>query len=223
MPNALILESVNIGQPRTVGQADAEDPFERAFTSAIWKEPVRGTVWLDANGLHGDRVADTKDHGGPFRAALMYSADHYSRWRGEWKRSELPPGSFGENLTVAGVIESTVCLGDVFEMGEAQATVTCPRTPCYKLARRHGIRDLVEIIRANHRHGWYLRVLKPGWVEAGQTIRLVDRPYPQWPIDRAAEARWYRHQRPEEAALLAECPALIPEWRETLRPAAMNQ
>jgi MOSC domain-containing protein YiiM len=211
-----ILESLNIGQPRTAGQPDAEDPFERQFTSAIWKEPVDGPIWIDATGLHGDRVADQKHHGGPYRAALMYSGDHYPRWRAEWNRKDVGPGGFGENLTVRGISESTVCLGDVFEVGESLVTVTSPRTPCHILAKRHGLRDLIETVRANHRHGWYLKVLRAGWVEAGQPVLLRDRPYPQWPIDRVAEVGWHRDKRADEAVLLAQCPALIPDWREKL-------
>jgi MOSC domain-containing protein YiiM len=84
------------------------------------------------------------------------------------------------------------------------------------LARRHGRRELVEVVRANHRHGWYLKVVRAGWIEAGQRVLLRERPYPQWPMDRVAEVRWYRQRRADEAALLAECPALIPQWREAL-------
>lgn len=213
-----VLESVNIGQPRTVGARDAHDPFEREFTSAIWKEPVTGPIWLDPTGLHGDRVADTKDHGGPWRAVLMYSADHYARWREEWNRKDLGAGGFGENLTVRAIRESTVCLGDRFEVGEALIEVTAPRAPCHTLARRHGVRDLVATVRANHRHGWYLRVQRPGWIEAGQALTLVDRPYPQWTIERAAAVRWRGTPGSEDLRLLAECPALIPGWREAKKP-----
>lgn len=186
------------------------------MTSAIWKEPVTGPVWLDPGGLHGDRVADTKHHGGPWRAVLMYSADHYPRWRQEWNRRDLGPGGFGENLTVRALQEATVCLGDRFEVGESLIEVTSPRGPCWKLARRHGVADLVEVVRANHRHGWYLRVLRPGWVEAGQPVVLVDRPYPQWTVERVGSVRWRKDGSPEEARLLSECPALIPDWRERL-------
>ena len=111
------------------------------MTSSIWKEPVTGPVWLDTNGLHGDRVADTKVHGGPWRAVLMYSSDHFPRWRQEWNRRDVTAGAFGENLTVRGVQESTACLGDRFEIGEALIEVTSPRGPCWKLARRHGVPD----------------------------------------------------------------------------------
>jgi len=212
----MILESLQVGQPRTVGSPDAADPLERSLTSAIWKEPVAGPVWLDTLGLHGDRQADRKHHGGPWRALLMYPADHYARWRAEWGRKDFGPGAFGENLTVSGVTEDTACLGDQFEIGEALIEITSPRAPCQTLAQRHGVKDLVKVIRQNHRHGWYLRVLRSGWVEAGQAVVLRDRPYPQWPITRVAEVKWDMANRPDEAALLAACPALIPEWRVAL-------
>ena len=207
-----VLESVNVGQPRTEPQGGGPGA-QATMTSAIWKEPVSGPVWLDTNGLHGDRVAETKIHGGPWRAVLMYSADHYPRWREEWNRRDLGAGAFGENLTVRGILESTVCLGDRFEVGEALLEVTSPRGPCWKLARRHGVENLVAIVKANHRHGWYLRVLKTGWIEAGQEVVLVDRPYPQWTIDRVGRVRWSK-QKSDESRLLSECPALIPDWRE---------
>ena len=214
--NPMMLESIQVGQARTVGRPDAEDQLQREYTSAIWKEPVTGPVWLDTLGLHGDRQVDRKHHGGPWRALLMYPADHYPAWRAEWGRKDLSHGAFGENLTVTGLSEATVCLGDQFAIGEAIIEVTSPRAPCHILAKRHGMPDLVETIRRNHRHGWYLRVLRPGWIEAGQAVTLRDRPYPQWPVARAAAVKWNAARQPEEARLLAACPALIPEWRETL-------
>ena len=75
---------------------------------------------------------------------------------------------------------------------------------------------MVDVIRANHRSGWYLRVLKEGWLEAGIPVRLIDRPYPQWTLTRAALVKLHRHEDRAEASLLAQCPALIPNWREKL-------
>ncbi|HEX7024016.1 MAG TPA: MOSC domain-containing protein, partial [Gemmatimonadales bacterium] len=94
--------------------------------------------------------------------------------------------------------------------------VSSPRTPCQTLARRHGIPDLVKIILQNNRSGWYLRVLHEGWLEAGMEVILVDRPYPQWTVRRAAEVRRHRAERVEEARLLAACAALQSGWREGL-------
>lgn len=213
----MLLESIQVGQARTVGQAGAGDPLAREFTSAIWKEPVAGPVWVDTAGLHGDSQHDRKHHGGAWQAVLMYAAEHYPRWRAEWGRKDVGPGGFGENLTVRGLDEWTTCLGDLLQVGEVQLEVTAPRAPCNTLARRHGIPDLVPTVRRMHRHGWYLRVRRPGWIEAGQVIQLVERPYPQWPIARAADVKWNATRLAADAALLAACPALMPSWRERLR------
>jgi MOSC domain-containing protein YiiM len=210
------LVSVQTGRPRTVGTPSVQDPMERAFTSAIWKEPVAGPCRLGRLGLQGDAVANTRVHGGPDQAVLMYAESHYPRWRAEWARDDVGPGAFGENLTVAGLTEEDVCIGDVLEVGQSVLEVTQPRQPCATLARRHRIRDMVALVRRNGRSGWYLRVLREGEVEAGQAIRLAARPAPDWSIRRAALAMLGRKERPDEAAALAICPALSEGWRRQL-------
>jgi MOSC domain-containing protein YiiM len=190
--------------------------MERAFTSAIWKEPVAGPVWAGRLGLKGDAVADTKSHGGPDQAVLMYAASHYPLWRAEWGRDDLGAGAFGENLTVSGLHEEAACVGDVLEIGEARLQVSHPRQPCATLARRHQVRDMVAIVYRNGRHGWYLRVLQEGLLEAGQPIRLADRPHPEWTVRRTALAMLNRRKDREEALRLAKCDALSVEWRERL-------
>lgn len=210
------LTSLQVGQTRTFGKAEATDPLEKAWTSAIKKEPVDGQVWAGREGLSGDHQYDRQHHGGPERALLMYSADHYPRWRAEWGRKDVGPGGFGENLTITGLTEDTACLGDIFQLGEVRVEVSSPRTPCVNLSRRHAIPDLVRTILQNHRSGWYLRVLQEGWLEAGMPVLLLDRPYPQWTIRRAAEVKRLRTERVAEAKLLAACPALQREWRVLL-------
>ncbi|HEX9165462.1 MAG TPA: MOSC domain-containing protein [Gemmatimonadales bacterium] len=211
------VESIQVGQPKPmpVGVPGTE-PAPRLLTTAIWKEPVTGPVRLDVDGLDGDAQADRKHHGGLWRAVLMYPAGHYPRWRAEWGREDVGPGGFGENLTVSGLDEFSACLGDRYRIGDAVLEVTSPRTPCHVLARRHGVKDLALTARQTHRHGWYLRVLEPAVIAAGMVVELVARPHPEWTIARAAEVKWDAGNRPEEAARLAACPALIPEWREEL-------
>jgi len=210
------LDSIQIGHTRTYGTPGADNPLERPWTSAIRKEPVDGQVWAGREGLSGDQQYDRTGHGGPDRALLMYAAQHYPRWRQEWGRKDVGPGGFGENLTVTGLTEDTACIGDVFQIGEVRIEVSSPRSPCNNLARRHGIPDLVKTIVQNHRSGWYLRVLQEGWLEAGMSLRLTDRPYPQWTIRRVANVKRMRADVPEEARLLAACPALQSEWRAKL-------
>lgn len=206
------LESIQIGQPRTYPAA----PGREAWTSAVAKTPLPGRVWAGVLGLTGDAVADTHHHGGPFQAILLYSAEHYPDWRAEWNRPDLGPGAFGENLTVSGASEDSVCIGDLLQIGEARLAVTSPRTPCNTLSLHLSVPDVVKTVLQNHRSGWYVRVEQEGWIEAGQGVELLARPHPEWTIRRAAEAKLHRHRDREEAALLAQCPALHPEWRETL-------
>jgi MOSC domain-containing protein YiiM len=213
MPHVL---SVQVGRPRTVGIPDAEDPMQRPFTSAIWKRPVEGPVEVGPLGLRGDAVANTRVHGGPDQALLIYAASHYPLWREEWGREELGPGDFGENLTVVGMTEDDACIGDVLQIGSASFQVSHPRTPCAKLARRHQMPDMIAQVQRNGRSGWYLRVLAEGDVEAGQSVRLVDRPCPDWSVRRAAVAMLERKERPDIARVLARCPALSRDWRDRL-------
>lgn len=211
------LESIQVGTTRTYGNPGAVDPLERPWTSAIRKEPVDGQMWAGREGLSGDHQYDRKSHGGPDRALLMYSADHYPRWRAEWGRKDIGPGAFGENLTVSGLTEDTACLGDIFRIGDVRIEISSPRTPCMTLARRHKLPDLVKVVVENHRSGWYMRVLQEGWLEAGMDVQLLDRPYPQWTVRRAADVKRLRADRREDARLLSECAALQREWRELLR------
>jgi MOSC domain-containing protein YiiM len=210
------LISVQTGQPCTLGADSADPPFDRPWTSAIWKAPVQGRVWAGPSGLAGDAQVSRPSHGGSERAVLFYSADHYPRWRAEWGVAALEPGAFGENLTVQGLDEWRVCLGDRFAIGAVTIEVSGPREPCRNLVRRHRRPDLISAIRANRRSGWYGRVIVEGWLEAGLSIALRDRPYPQWPIVRAVEAWRKRAADPATAALLGACPALLADWRARL-------
>jgi MOSC domain-containing protein YiiM len=207
--------SVQVGTPRTVGTPHAENPLERAFTSAIWKSPVTGPVFAGALGLAGDAVANTKVHGGVEQALLMYAVAHYPVWESELGRP-VSPGAFGENLTVSGLDEDSACIGDVLQIGSVRLEVSQPRQPCTTLARRHQVRDMIAIVRENGRSGWYLRVLTEGTLEAGQSIEVADRPNPAWPIRRAAVVMRARDREPAAAADLARCRGLSLGWRSRL-------
>jgi MOSC domain-containing protein YiiM len=122
--------SVNVGRPRTVTWRG------RSVTTAIFKEPVPGRVPVRRLNLEGDGQADLSVHGGPDKAVYVYPAEHYADWRRELFDLELPPGMFGENLTIEGLREDDVHVGDRLRFGSAEGVVTQPRLPCYKLAVR---------------------------------------------------------------------------------------
>jgi MOSC domain-containing protein YiiM len=216
------LASVQVGRPRTIPRTGDGQPWDRAWTTAFWKDPVAGPVMLRTLNLDGDGQADRYGHGGPDQAALCYSADHYPRWREELVLPEMSPGGFGENLTIAGQDEHSVCIGDVYSAGGALIQVSKPRGPCFKISWRWRRADLQARVEASGRHGWYVRVLYEGLVEAGQEVCLEERPHPDWSVRAAGDVIRFRKRRPELAAQLARCEALATEDRVRLQEAVLR-
>jgi MOSC domain-containing protein YiiM len=163
------LISVNVGLPREV-------PWQgKVVTTGIFKKAVNSPLMLRTLNLEGDRQADLTVHGGVYKAVYAYPAEHYDYWRGELPDIDFPPGMFGENFTVEGLIEEKVLIGDRFRIGEAEVIVTQPRLPCYKLGVKFGRADMVKRFLASRRTGFYFAVLREGMVEAGNSIELIGR------------------------------------------------
>lgn len=157
-----------------VGRASVLTPEgRRPVRTAFVKSPVEGPVLLGRLGFPGDEHVYA-DHGGPDMAALVYSHDHYAYWR-ELGLDLPDAGAMGENLTVTGMRETDVHLGDVLVMGGAVVQVCQPRSPCAKLAARYGRRDMAVLLQDSGRTGYLLRVLEEGPVAAGDAIALVER------------------------------------------------
>ncbi len=203
--------SIQVGMP-TVHGADAIS--QKAWKSGIFKYLVEGRIWLDTLNLAGDGQDDLKNHGGPFRAILTYGAAHYPVWREELDRPDLAYGAFGENLTVSELSEDVVCLGDIYQVGEARVQVSQPRFPCWKLARRNQLVDLTARVEARGWGGWYQRVLQTGYIEAGDSYTLVERPYPDYTIALLNDITSERRVEPAICQELANIEALTPTWRE---------
>ncbi|HEV8662008.1 MAG TPA: MOSC domain-containing protein [Candidatus Methylomirabilis sp.] len=161
------LLSVNVGLPRRVTWRG------KTVTTAIFKEPVEGRIRLQRLNLDGDRQADLSVHGGPAKAVYAYPAEHYPYWREQLPDRDLSWGTFGENLTIEGLSEDTVRIGDRFRMGTAELVVTQPRLPCFKLGIRFGDPGMVKRFLASRRTGFYLTVLEEGDVGAGDPITQV--------------------------------------------------
>jgi MOSC domain-containing protein YiiM len=206
------LSSLNIGLPAHVTGVEP-------WTSGIFKSPVYGRVRLSADNLAGDGQADLTVHGGADKAVCVYSADHFPLWRRELGVEECGPGWFGENFSVEGQLETTVAVGDTYRIGTALVQISQPRAPCWKLGRRWNRLDMPKLVLASGRTGWYLRVLSEGEVEPGDTLTLVERPYPRWTIDAVNAVAYSRGGASDIAALreLATCPALAEAWRGGFR------
>jgi MOSC domain-containing protein YiiM len=161
--------SVNVGKPREVEWKG------KIVSTSIFKEPVTGRVAMRRLNLDGDCQADLSVHGGPEKAVYVYPAEHYQFWRNEFPNMELPWSMFGENLTVEGLQEDTVNIGDQLRIGSARVVVTQPRMPCYKLGIKFKRDDILKRFLVSGRSGFYLAVLEEGEIGAGDPITLIKR------------------------------------------------
>ncbi len=157
--------SLNVGPP------SAQRYEGRKVITGGAKKPVPRAV-LHFGNFDGDRQADQANHGGFEKAVCVYPFDHYPYWSRQLAR-DLQPGAFSENLTVFGAIETEVCVGDVFRMGEAMVQVSQPRMPCNKLASKNGAKMLPKLIANVGYTGFYMRVLSEGLVATGDSFDLV--------------------------------------------------
>ena len=157
--------------------------------SAFVKHAVTGPVDIGALGLDGDEQADLRFHGGPDKAVYGYGAEAYEFWRTAQPQhaARLVAGGMGENLTIAGLDEASVNIGDRVRVGTALLQVTEPRQPCFKLALAFDDPKLPRAFTRSGRCGWYYRVLEPGRVAAGDACDCVDRPNADWPVSRMFE------------------------------------
>jgi MOSC domain-containing protein YiiM len=161
--------SVNVGLPREVLW------HGHAVTTAIFKEPIEGRVFLRKLDLDGDRQADLTVHGGEYKAVYCYPLEHYAYWKKELPEYHLTMGNFGENFTTEGLLEDAVHLGDRFSIGSAEVVVTQPRLPCYKLGIRFQSDAMVKRFLASKRSGFYLAVTREGEGGADDEIKEVSR------------------------------------------------
>lgn len=161
--------STNIGEARILKWNGKE------VKTGIFKSPVNEPLYLGKEDVEKDHVIDRKYHGGLDKACYLYSADHYSFWQGLYPELELPWGMFGENLTVEGLHEAEVNVGDIFKMGTAIVQATQPRQPCFKLEFRFHDKEIVRKFVDAGFPGVYVRVLEKGKVRTGNEMVLVEK------------------------------------------------
>jgi MOSC domain-containing protein YiiM len=201
--------SVNISLPKPV------EFRGQTVSTSIFKEPVGSRILVRRLSLEGDWQADLRYHGGHNKAVYAYPYEHYAWWSRELSRDDLRPGQFGENLTLDGLTEDTVRLGDIYRVGTALLQATQPRYPCFKLGIKMGDPRFPKRFLATGRTGFYLRVTQEGEVGAGDAVELVEKSdsltiRELWHLVLVDKGNIEGARR----ALL--CPTLAPEWREPL-------
>jgi MOSC domain-containing protein YiiM len=145
----------------------------KRIMTGIFKKPVEGPVYVSKDNIEGDGQADLKNHGGGYKAVYAYSFDHYTYWSDVLDRDDIEYGQFGENLTVTGLDETKLCIGDQLETGEVKFVITQPRVPCFKLGIRFGDSQMPKKFLKSALTGCYLRVLQEGHILAGDDLRVI--------------------------------------------------
>lgn len=203
--------SVNVGMPRDVAWNG------RTVHTGAWKAPVTGPRMVRRLNIDGDGQGDLGGHGGEIRAVLVYQSASYDYWRRELRRDDLSAGAFGENLTVDGLPDDEVCIGDRYRIGDVVLEVTQPRVTCYRVGMRLGEPRMAALLVSHRRPGFYCRVLAEGEVSAGADIvKVADGPEQVSVAE--IDALLYLPGHPRDALQRAlRIPALSPGWQGSLQ------
>ena len=171
MCSVSLLVSVNVGLP-----VDIEWQGKVVHTG-VWKRPVAGRVMARRLNLDGDGQGDLAGHGGEHRAVMVYQLDSYRYWETHLQRHDFEYGQFGENLTVDGLGDDEVCIGDRYRIGGALFEVTQPRVTCYRVGIRMNNPQMAALLVSHKRPGFYFRVLEEGEIGAGdEIVKVADGP-----------------------------------------------
>ncbi|EFU38089.1 MOSC domain containing protein [Paenibacillus vortex V453] len=159
--------SLNVGTPVTV-EYQGKD-----LSTGIYKQPVDGPLFLSTVNFAGDRQADLVNHGGVDKAVCAYPYEHYAYWENSLGK-QMPYAAFGENLTLRGMLEDRVCIGDMYRVGDAVVQISQPRYPCFKLSQKLGVKDMpVRVLNTGY-SGFYFRVLEEGDVRADSSVTQLE-------------------------------------------------
>jgi len=161
--------STNLGKPRTILRNGKEEQ------TGIYKYPTNDTLFLGKTDVEKDTVIDRKHHAGVDKACYLFSADHYPYWKKRYPQLEWKWGMFGENLTIEGLNEADLRIGDIYKIGTASVQVSQPREPCYKLGVRFGSQEIIRQFIDHGFPGTYVRILEEGKVAPNDELILVQR------------------------------------------------
>jgi ferredoxin-NADP reductase/MOSC domain-containing protein YiiM len=159
--------SVNVGLPRDIAWKG------RTVHTGIWKSAISGPCRVGRLNLEGDGQGDLAGHGGEHRAVFVYQMESYVYWQEQLKRSDFVYGQFGENLTIEGLPDDEVCIGDRFRVGSTLFEVTQPRVTCFRVGIRMNEPRMAALLTSSGRPGFYFRVLREGQVAAGDEMVKV--------------------------------------------------
>ena len=202
------LLSINVSKPKPIQYGG------KTIQTGIFKAPVSGTVMLREKNIDGDGQGDLRVHGGTYKAIYGYPFEHYAYWQQELHRDDLAYGQFGENLTLEGLLEEAVHIGDIFQIGATvKLQITQPRVPCFKLAYKMGLPEFPKQFLESRRVGFYFRVLEEGEITAGDAIARIETAPEPMSVTEIVNLRYFDRDNHEKIAQARKQPALSPSWK----------
>ena len=203
------LLSVNVGMPKNV------EWRSRTVYTGIWKAPVDGPVMARRLNLDGDGQGDLAGHGGEQRAVMVYQTESYDFWKSYLNRDDLAPGHFGENFTITGLADDEVCIGDRYRIGDAEFEVTQPRVTCFRVGLRLNEPKMPNLLVAQHRPGFYFRVITEGQVRAGDDIVRTRRGRHELSVADVDALLYLPDRNIDQLRKIVDVPALSPGWQQS--------
>jgi len=208
--------SLQVGHAKTYGDAQSKDFLEKEWQSASFKEVSHTPLFAHFTGFSGDEVADTVHHGGVDKAIFANSYENYAHWATFLEQKSLPFGALAENLTITGLHEQSVMLGEVHQIGTAILQVSQPRKPCWKISRRWNHKAFTNEIFTSGLTGWYYKVLQEGLIGSDDEIKVIQQKTPQISILKANEA--FREPEKYQSILetILDIPSLASSYQESI-------
>lgn len=159
--------SINIGKLTRINWNGKE------LNTGIYKYPTSSPLFLEKESVANDAIANRKVHGGAYKACYLFSVNHYPYWKNKYPKLDWNWGMFGENLSVSGMDETQIRIGDIYKIGRALVQVSQPREPCFKLGIRFGTQDILKEFIEYGYPGTYVKILEEGIVSSGDDFTLV--------------------------------------------------
>lgn len=163
-----------------IGKSESHQFKNKIVETGIFKYPTNNPIFLGLENVENDAVVDKKYHGGIDQAVYAYNANHYEYWKKLYPNLDFNFGMFGENLTISDLDETTICVGDVYQLGNCLIEVTKPREPCFKLIFRFQNEAIVSQFWETTFSGVYFKVLQTGTVQNEDVLQLITK-YPNKP------------------------------------------
>jgi MOSC domain-containing protein YiiM len=190
------------------------EPYKSSYKKI--KVDTNDTLIVKKDGIVGDNQSDKINHGGVDKAVCLYSQKSYDFFIEEYGY-DLPECAFGENIKLADLDDSEICIGDRYSLGSVVFEVSQPRQPCWKISSIIGIKNLTSTLVKAYKSGFYFRVIQEGSIKPTDSLELIDRKYPKYTIEYINRASLHAKDHQDEIRELLKVDAISDAYKESLQ------